>query len=65
MTLVDHLSNYNDAKEKLKKIRELISTGKYDIAKYISGLLELKFQGMPEDIDAREKVAHSSCTNME
>ena len=50
----------------MKKIRELISTGKYDdIAKYIPGLLELKFQGMLEDIDAREKVTHSSYTNME
>ena len=38
-------SNYNDAKKKVKKIRELISTGRYDkdIAKYIPDLLELKF----------------------
>ena len=59
-------SNYNDAKEKVKKIRELIRTGRYDedIAKYIPGLLELKFQGMLEDIDTREKVAHPSYTNM-
>ena len=50
-----------------KKIRELIITGKYDedIAKYIPGLLELKFQGMLEDIDTREKVVHSSYTDME
>ena len=48
-------------------MRELINTGKYDkdIAKYIPGLLELKFQGMLEDIDTREKVAHSSYTDME
>ena len=60
-------SNYNDAKEKVKKNRELISTARYDedIAKYIPGLLELKFQGMLEDIDTREKVAHSSYTDME
>ena len=60
-------SNCNDAKEKVKKIRELIRTGRYDedIAKYIPGLLELKFQGMLEDIDTREKVAHPSYTNME
>ena len=60
-------SNYNDAKEKVKKIRELISTGRYDedIAKYIPNLLELKFQGMLEDIDTREKVAHSFYTDME
>ena len=60
-------SNYNDAKEKIKKMRELISTGKYDedIARYIPGILELKFQGMLEDNDTREKVAHSSYTDME
>ena len=48
-------------------MRELISTGKYDedIARYIPGVLDLKFQGMLEDIDTREKVAHSSYTDME
>ena len=60
-------SNYTDAKEKVGKIRELISTGKYDadIAKYIPGILEMKFQGMLEDIDTREKVGHSSYKEME
>ena len=56
------VSNYNDAKEKVKQIGELISTGRYDedIVKYIPNLLGLKFQGMLEDIDTRQKVAHSS-----
>ena len=60
-------SDYNDGKEKIQKMRESISTGKYDedIARYIPGILELKFQGMLEDIDTREKVAHSSYTDME
>ena len=60
-------SNYNDAKEKVQKIRELIKTGRYDenISKYIPGLLELKFQGMLEDIDTKEKIAHPSYTDME
>ena len=60
-------SNYNDAKEKENKIRELISTRRYDedIANYIPGLLELKLQGMLEDIDTREKVGHLSYTDME
>ena len=40
-------SHYNDAKE----IREL---------KYILGVFEMKFQGMLEDIDTREKVAPPS-----
>ena len=45
----------------------MIKTGKYDedIAKYIPGLLEPKFQGMLEDIDTREKVAHFSNTDIE
>ena len=38
-------SNYDDAKEKVKKISELISTGKYDegTARYIPRVLDLKF----------------------
>ena len=54
-------------KKKFKKIRELVSTGRYDedIAKYVPNLLEPKFQGMLEDIDTREKVVHSSYTDME
>ena len=49
-------------KKKFEKMRELIGTGKYDadIAKYIPGILQMKFQGMLEDIDTREKVAHYS-----
>ena len=59
--------NYTDTEEKVKKLRELISTGKQytDIARYISGILEMKFQGMLEDIDTRKKVAHSSYKEME
>ena len=60
-------AKYTDAKEKVKKVRELISTWKYDtdIARYIPGILEMKFQGMLEDIDASKKVAHSSYKEME
>ena len=48
-------------------MRELISTGKFDedIASYIPGILDPKFQEMFEDIDTREKVAHPSYTEME
>ena len=55
-------SNYNDAKEKVQKIRDLINMGKYDadLAKYIPGLMDLAIQGMLDDIDTREKVAHPS-----
>ena len=43
-------------------MRQLINTRKHDedITKYIPGILELKFWGMLENIDTREKVAHSS-----
>ena len=53
-------SSHNDAKKKVQKIRYLINIGKYDsnVSKYIPGLLELAFQGMLDDIDTREKVAH-------
>ena len=54
-------------REKVKKLRKLFSTGKYDadIARYIPGILEMKFQGMIEDIDTREKAAHASYKDME
>ena len=41
--------------------------GKYDadLAKYIPGLLDLAIQGMLDDIDTREKVAHPSYKDME
>ena len=46
-------SNYDNVKNKVKKLRELISTGNYnaDIARYIPGTLNMVFQGSLEDID--------------
>ena len=60
-------SNYNDAKEKVQKIRGFIGTGRYDenLAKYIPVMLELGFQRMIEDIDTKEKTAHPSYKDME
>ena len=60
-------SNYNDAKDKVQKIRDLINMGKYDadLAKYIPGLLDLAIQGMLDDKDTRKKVAHPSYKDME
>ena len=51
----------------MQKIRELINMGKYDadLAKYILVLLDLAIQGMLDDIDTREKVAHTSYKDME
>ena len=62
-TVIDKTtSNYNDTKEKVQKIRDLINMGKYDadLPKYIPGLTDLAIQGMLDDIDTREKVAHRS-----
>ena len=41
--------------------------GKYDadMAKYIPGLVDLAIQGMLDDIDTREKVAHPSYKDKE
>ena len=67
-TVIDRTaSNYNDAKEKVQKIRDLLGTGKYDenLAKCIPGLLELAFQGMIENIDTKENAAHSFYKDME
>ena len=60
-------SNYNDAKEKVQKIRDLINMGKYDpdLAKYIPGLMDLAIQGMLDDIDGRGKVADPSYKDKE
>ena len=60
-------SNYNEAKEKVQKIRDLIKMGKYDadLPKYIPGLMDLAIQGMIDDIDTREKVAHPSYKDKE
>ena len=60
-------SNYDDAKEKVKKIIDLINMGRYGaaLAKYIPGLMDLAIQGMLDDIDTREKVAHPSYKDKE
>ena len=67
-TAIDRTTaNYNNAKEKVKKIRDLSNMGKYDadLAKYIPGLMDLAIQGMLDDIDTREKVAHPSYKDKE
>ena len=60
-------SNYNDAKEKVQQIRDLIKMGKYDadLVKYIPGLADLAIQGMLDNIDTLEKVAHHSYKDKE
>ena len=60
-------SNYNDAKEKIQKIRDVINMGKYDadLAKYIPGLLDLAIQGMLDNIDTGQKVANPLYKDME
>lgn len=63
MTAIDRTtSNYNDAKEKVQKIQDLVSMGKYDadLVKYIPGLTDMAIQGMLDVIDTKEKVASPS-----
>ena len=66
-TAIDQTTSNYDAKEKVQKIRDLINMGKYDadLAKYIPGLTDLAIQGMLDDIDTREKVAHPSYKDKE
>ena len=60
-------SKFTTAIEKVKKIKRLINTGEYDadLAKYIPRMLNLIFQGIIEDIDTKEQVAHILYKNME
>ena len=67
-TAIDRTTaNYNDAKEKVQKVRDLINMGKCDadLAKYIPGLIDLAIQSILDDIDTREKVAHASYKDKE
>lgn len=60
-------SNYENARENIKNIRQLISAGIYDadIAKCIPGTLDLIYQEMTEEIETKEKAANFSYNNME
>ena len=48
-------------------MKRLIDTGEYDanIARYISGILELAYQGMLDDIKTIEQVVHPSYKDLE
>ena len=53
-------------KKKSKKLDiQLIWENDADLAKYIPGLMDLAIQGMLDDIDTREKVAHPSYKDKE
>ena len=59
--------NFTNAIEKIQKMKRLIDTREddADLAKYISGMLNLIFQGMIENINTKEQVAHISYKDME
>ena len=68
LTAIDRTtSNYNDAKEKVQKIWDLINMGKYDadLVKYIPGLADVAIQGMLDGIDTSEKTANPSYKDKE
>ena len=60
-------SSYEDSREKVKQITQLISKGMNDadIARYIPGTLDLAYQGMIENIDTKKKTTHISYKGME
>ena len=60
-------SNFNNANEKVQKIKRIINTGEYDkvVARYIPGTLDLAYQVILENIDAREQLAHIFYQDME
>ena len=59
-------SEYDNSREKVKKMRQLISMETYntDIARYIFGTLDFVHQEMIDDIDTKEKTAHISYKEM-
>ena len=60
-------SNFLNASEKVQKLKRLINTGEYDadLAKYIPSMLGLVYQGVIENINTKEQVAHISYKDME
>ena len=59
--------NFTNATEKVQKIKRLIDTREHDanLAKYIPGMPNLIFQGIIENINTKEQVAHISYKDME
>ena len=63
-------SNFANANEKVQKIKRLINKDKCDedVARYIPDTLKLMFQGMLENITAKEQTAqtcHTKTKNLE
>ena len=61
----DSLGDFNNAKEKVPKIKKLINKGEYDedVDRYIT--LDLKFQGILENVTTKGQIVHLSYTDME
>ena len=59
--------DFEKADTKVKKLKRLIDTAEYDanIARYISGTIELAYQRMLGDIKTIEQVVHSSYKDLE
>ena len=55
-------SDFDNASQKVKKIKKLMNTGEYDtnVAQYIPRMLDLAFQGMIDKINTIEQPAHLS-----
>ena len=60
-------SDFDNANEKVIKIKRMILTGEYeaDIAWYIPGTLQLMFQGVLDKTDTTEQLVHVSYKDKE
>ena len=60
-------SDFDTAREKVKKVKRFIDRGEYDadVARYIPKTLELAYQGMLEQIKTVDQVAHPSYKDKE
>ena len=61
------VSDFDNANQKVKRIKRLIHTGEYDadIARYVPEILDLVFQGMLDKITTIEQPAHLSYKDKE
>ena len=61
------VSDYDKAREKVKKLKRLVDRGEYNanVARYIPGTLDLAFQGMIDKIKTIKQLAQASCKDKE
>ena len=60
-------SDFENAGRKVAKIKRLVNKGEYDkdVARYIAGVLNLRFQRTIENVTTRQQPADSSYSDMQ